>query len=119
METFWLVWGFAALVALVIYLLRRAQRDPLLQRDKWKPPAIGSRWEHCGRLLTVVDDGWVDEEWNWREGVACDYVNEDGHLERVHFTPAQWDAVLANNSGNVSGVYARVPHDCDGYGRDE
>lgn len=117
-----LVAALLAVIGLIAYAIYRANRDPILKTVRWSAPRPGSRWEHCGRLLTVVDNGWIDEEWAWRDGVACDYLNEDGHLERVLFTPAQWEAVLANNPKQAAATaqpYARVPHDCDGYGRDE
>lgn len=87
---------FAA-VAFIGYEIWRALREPIIPAAHWTKPPIGSRWEHCGRVLTVVDHSWIDEDWSMHSGVSCDYMNDDGHLERVLFTPAQWEAVVVGN----------------------
>jgi len=86
-----------AAAALIRFAIYKARRDPFI--ENWRAPPMGTRWEHCGRMLTVIDDGWLDDESEWRDGVACHYTNDDGQIERVHFTPAQWAAVVRNNPG--------------------
>lgn len=83
-----------AALALISFAIYKARRDPII--ENWRAPPMGTRWEHCGRVLTVIDDGWLDDELEWRDGVACHYPADDGTIERVHFTPAQWAAVVRN-----------------------
>lgn len=89
--------ALCAVVALISFAIYKARRDPII--ENWRAPPMGTRWEHCGRVLTVIDDGWLDDELEWRDGVACHYPADDGTIERVHFTPAQWAAVVRNNPG--------------------
>jgi hypothetical protein len=55
-------------------------------------PPIGARFEHCGVVMMVIDDGQLDGE-GWREGVLANYCDDAGHICRLWLTPAQWSAV--------------------------
>jgi hypothetical protein len=89
----------ALVVGLVVWLISRARSDRYIDTvylsslaSQWKAPMHGRAFNHCHRVLTVVDDGRWDGH-GWRDGVLCHYADDHGVIREQFFTPAQWEAI--------------------------